>query len=173
MQVKVEKYLFAGTKNNHDRFFEKAQKLGMIEFISVSGKKPHLFPEDVQKAKDALKILSIHAKGKQEKDCHVPILDIISEIVSTKEKLDILYERKRSLKVERIQVMPFGSFSMEEIHAIEEEGRRHIQFFMMKHERILESDVPVELLYIDRVLNIDYFMLAKRSLIIKLLQKSM
>ncbi|MCH9617333.1 MAG: hypothetical protein SP4CHLAM5_07420 [Chlamydiia bacterium] len=157
MQVKIEKYLFAGTKNNHDRFFEKAQALGMMEFISVTGKKPHLFPEDVQKAKDALKILSIHAKGKQENDAPVPILDIISEVVSTKEKLEILYEKKRSLKVERIRVKPFGSFSMEEIHAIEEEGRRHIQFFMIKHDRIPTSKVPGELVYIGHELDIDYY----------------
>lgn len=158
MQVKIEKYLFAGTKNNHDRFFEKAQKLGMMEFVSVSGKKPHLFPLDVQKTKDALKILSVHAKGKQEDECPSPILDIISEVVSTKEKLDILYEKKRSLKVERIRVKPFGSFSMQEIHAIEEEGQRHIQFFMMKQDRMLASDIPKDLIYIDKELDINYYL---------------
>lgn len=158
MQIKVEKYLFAGTNNTHDIFFERAQKIGMMEFISVSGTKPHLFPEDVQGAKDALKILSSHAKGKQEQEAPVPITEIINEVIANKQKLEILYERKRAIKMEMIRVGPFGSFSMDQIHAIEEEGSREIQFFMMQHDRILASEVPEELLYIDTESNIDYFL---------------
>lgn len=158
MRIKMHKYLFAGTKRAHDRFFEKAQKLGFMQFISVMGKKPHLFPKDVEKAKAAIKILSKHVKPRQEEDSPGPIFDIIEEILSTREKLEISYERKRMLKMEMLRVKPFGSFSIEEIHDIEENSNLNIQFFMMRHDRIPASEVPESLIFIERVDNIDYYL---------------
>ena len=158
MKVKMKKYLFAGTKVNHDRFFERAQKLGLMQFISVMGKKPHLFPKDVEKAKKALKILSKHAKPKQEKDSPGLIADVFEEVLSNREMLDTALEKKRMLNIEMIRVKPFGSFSIEDLHAIEENSNKVIQFFMMRHDRIPASEVPESLLHIDRVDNIDYFL---------------
>ncbi|MCH9621577.1 MAG: hypothetical protein S4CHLAM20_10010 [Chlamydiia bacterium] len=157
MQVKVQKYLFAGTKNNLDRFFEKAQRMGFMQFISVTGKKPHLFPKDVQKAKDAIKILSIHAKGKQEEEAPCPMSEIINDILSTREKLDVALEQKRLLKVEMKRLKPLGGFSIDQLHAIEEESHKTIQFFMMRHDRIPASEIPEDLIYLNRENNIDYF----------------
>ncbi len=157
MQVKLHKYLFAGTRNIHDLFFERAQKLGFLEFISVMGGKPHLFPEDVQKAKSALKILSKHAKGKQEEEAPGHISEIIDQVLATRDKLDLAIEKSRLLQLEMMRVKPFGSFSLDQIHAIEDEGNRYIQFFMMRHDRLPAELIPEELIHIDRVDNIDYF----------------
>jgi len=158
MQVKLHKYLFAGTRNIHDLFFERAQKLGFLEFISVLGAKPHLFPEDVQKAKSALKILSKHAKGKQEDETPGHISEIVDQVLAIREKLDLSLEKRRFLQLEMIRVKPFGSFSLDQIHAIEEEGNRYIQFFMIPHDRLPADLTPEELIYLDRVDNIDYFL---------------
>jgi len=158
VQVKIEKFLFAGTKNSIDRFFDKAQKMGFIQFISVTGKKPHLFPKEVQRAKDAIKILSTHAKGKQDDEAPVPIAQVINEVITTSEKLEVAREQKRLLRMELKRLAPLGSFSIDQIHAIEEEGHKSIQFFMMRHDRIPASEVPKELIFLTRENNIDYFM---------------
>lgn len=157
MQVKMHKYLFAGTKNNHERFFDRAQRMGFMEFISVTGKKPHLFPKDVQDAKDAIKLLSHHDKGKQETDAPCPISQIIDQVLERSEKLEAAQEKKRALKVEMKRLKPLGSFSMEELHAIEIEGHKIIQFFIMGHDRIPANEVPEELIHITRENDIDYF----------------
>jgi V/A-type H+-transporting ATPase subunit I len=158
MKIKMNKYLFVGTKKNHDRFFEKAQKLGFMEFISAFGQKPHLFPDDVQKAKMAIKILSKHEKKKQKQESLQPIMDVINEITSTREKLDIFYEKKRALKVEMIRVKPFGTFLMKDIHKVEENSNRYIQFFMVRHDKIELNNLPEGFIYIQRVDNLDYFL---------------
>lgn len=157
MQVKVHKYLFAGTKNIQDRFFEKAQALGFMQCISVTGKKPHLFPDDVLQAKEALKILSVHQKGKQQGQSFQPIIDIVKEVISTRQKIHLNYEKKRALEIELLRLKPFGRFSLEEIHALEEETSYYVQFFMARRESE-QKPIPEELIYIQSDLQMDYFL---------------
>lgn len=158
MQVKVHKYLFAGTRNTHDRFFEKAQKLGLMEFITESGKKPHLYPKDVQRAKEAVKILAKHERGAQEKESRPSVSEIIKDVLSNRGQLDALLERRRLLKLEFIRAKPFGSFSMDLIHKVEEEGNREIGFFAIRKDKLLENEVPKNLIFITQEEGIDYYL---------------
>ncbi len=158
MQVKIHKVLFAGTKNTQDKFFERAQQLGFIEFISLLGKNPHLFPADVCEAKEALKILSAHNQKSQEEQCPGSITTIINDIVSTKEKSNIAFERKRNLEMELVRLKPFGKFCLQDLHALEEESQGVVQFFMIRHDRVLNMQIPDSLLFINNESNMDYFL---------------
>ena len=129
-----------------------------MQFFSVTGETPHLFPEDVFDAKESLKILSAHEKGKQEGQCPGSIMAVVQDIVTTRGKLNLANERKRMLEMELVRLKPFGAFSMEDIHSLEEETHCYMQFFMIRHDKVLNGKTPEELMFINSELGIDYFL---------------
>ena len=57
MRIDVKKFLFVGLNEERTRFFEKAQNLGLIQFIDVRGARSRELPEELQKINSAIKIV--------------------------------------------------------------------------------------------------------------------
>ena len=57
MIIDVKKYIILGAKEEIDRFFERAQKSGIIEFISPLTKRPIEVPIEIQHLYSAMRIL--------------------------------------------------------------------------------------------------------------------
>jgi len=130
MRVAMKKYLFVGTHKAHDQFFERAQVEGMIEFISFSKKKEHLFPKEVLDLQSAIRVL------KHQQVSHDPVaLDreripfIVEEILITKREVENYHEEIRHLKTEIVKTAPLGEFDVEELRALAKETNREFQFF--------------------------------------------
>ncbi len=159
MIIPVKKYLFFGVQEDLDEFFEKAQNQGYIEFIPPSGKKPLETPHAIQNLLAALRIL----KRLPEKTPYLGggssdfAQEISEKIVILKSELDKLHEERRLLEAEIFRVAPFGEFSMDDVHFIEREGKRKIQFFCMKASKSRTAHFPDEVIYVGTVYDLDYF----------------
>ncbi|GAB4188606.1 MAG: V-type ATP synthase subunit I [Simkaniaceae bacterium] len=155
----VEKYLFVGVQGEVDRFFERAQKEGIIQFIHPSGKKMVETPESLKDVSEAITILRKQPvpeswyKG-SEKDSK----RIAHEIVEINNRLENLYEERRILQSEAARISPFGDFSLEEIREIEQETGKHIQFFAMKEAVSHKVEIPEHLIYLATEYDMDYFL---------------
>ncbi|MCE5318289.1 MAG: V-type ATP synthase subunit I, partial [Parachlamydia sp.] len=57
MRYDVKKYLFVGFTGDKERFFERAQELGVIDFIEKKAIKTSQLPQDIQDLNASLKIL--------------------------------------------------------------------------------------------------------------------
>lgn len=160
MIVKTVKYLIVGAKEDLDRFFEKAQHHGFLEFISIRGKKAFEPPATVQSLLDAIKILRrqpFHAVYEGGGDLPLA-MQVAQRILDIKSDLEKLLEEKRLLESEITRILPLGDFSLEEIAEIEKKGKRKIQFFCMKSNKTLRRELPQELIYVNTEYDLDYFM---------------
>lgn len=159
MKVPVKKVLFVGSKDAHETFFERAQKIGWFEFISVSGQKPHLFPKPIEELKFAIKIL----KKQPVKEAQVSvergkIKAVVDRITELKLQIDKGHEEKRLLDAEIIKVHPLGDFSLEELTSLEKDTGKFFQFLFVRHERLKKDEIPKDLIFIKRELDFDYYL---------------
>lgn len=159
MIIPLKKYLFYGVKEVIDDFFERAQQQGYIEFIHPSGRKPIELPLDIQALLSAIKILRKLPVKKPYigGGSSAFAVETAERIISLKMEIDKLSEEMRILEAEIVRVAPFGDFSMEDIEFIEEVGERKIQFFCMKTAKSHQITIPEEVIYIDTVYDLDYY----------------
>ncbi len=159
MIIKIRKYLFIGAKEDLDRFFDQAQAQGFIEFIAPSGKKPVEQPADIEHLLAALKILRKQPLKKPYLGGGTAAyaVEIAHRILALKAEIERLREEERILEAEISRVAPFGDFSMDDLDFIEREGRRKIQFFCMKTSKSHLAHDRHNLIYIDTVYDLDYF----------------
>lgn len=157
MKVDVEKYLLLGPTSKKNVFFEKVQKMGIVEFISAKpwteGKSP-----EIETLIEALHILRKMTSKKEI----TPGFDFDSapilarHIIEVNESLERLREKERILNKEIARIAPFGHFSPDSVREIEKESQRKIQFFFGKQG---VPTVPKEgLIYINTAYGLDYFM---------------
>ncbi len=159
MIEEMDKYFIMGTKESLDRFFEQAQTLGFLEFISISAKKPMEAPVTVQNLVSAHKILRkqpLRDPYQGGGDLHLA-MQVSERIIELKEELEKLNEEKRVLDTEIVRVAPFGNFSMDDIAYIEREGHRKVQFFCMKTAKSHKTSFPDEIIYVGTEYDLDYF----------------
>jgi V/A-type H+-transporting ATPase subunit I len=159
MIIPVKKYLFFGTKEDLDEFFQRAQNQGYIEFIAPSGKRAVETPIEIQTLLSALRILR-KLPSKKPYTGGGPsafAIETAQRILSLKGEIDKLSEEVRILEAEISRVGPFGDFSMDDIDYIEREGKRKIQFFCMKTAKSHKTNFTDEVIYIDTVYDLDYF----------------
>ena len=159
MIIDVKKYLIIGVKEDIDRFFERAQSKGIMEFISPFGKKLVEVTPEIQHLLDAKRILrKLPVKKPYEGGGDLQYADEVAlQIVHLKQEVERLYEEKRLLESEIIRVAPFGDFSLDDIDYIEKEGKHEIQFFCMKTEKAHVTDISDEVIYIGSEYDLDYF----------------
>lgn len=159
MIVDIVKYFIMGTKEHLDRFFERAQDRGFLEFISISSKKPTETPAAVQTFLTAIKILRKQPLKEQYQGGGDLLMatQVAERVLELKEDLEKLYEEKRVLDAEIARVAPFGDFSMEDLSYIEKNGRRKIQFFCMKTDKSHEFTLPPEVIYVGTEYDLDYY----------------
>ncbi len=159
MIIDVKKYLIIGVKEDIDRFFERAQQKGIIEFISPVSKKGVELPIEIQHLLSAMRILrKLPVKKPYQGAGDLQYADETAmRILSLKAEVERLSEEKRLVETEITRVAPFGDFSMEDIDFIEREGKREIQFFCMKTEKAHNTHISDELIYVGTDYDLDYF----------------
>lgn len=165
MIINVKKYLLLGAKEEIDRFFSRAQTQGIIEFISVSGKKAIELPPEAQHLVQAIKILrKLPVKKTYEGDPDRALAnDIAERILELKAEVEKLSEEKRMVEAEISRVAPFGDFSIDDIDFIERESGREIQFFCMKTAKSHMTNFTDEIIYVGTDYDLDYFVTVNRS----------
>ncbi|MFS8563713.1 MAG: hypothetical protein LVR00_05100 [Rhabdochlamydiaceae bacterium] len=159
MIINVVKYLIVGVKEEIDKFFERAQEHGFLEFLSISGKKHIEQPIPIQSLLAAIKILRKFPVGEiYFGGGDLPFAMQISErILELKEDLEKLHEEQRLLEAEISRVAPFGDFSMEDLEYVEREGERKLQFFCRKATKDHMVPPDTDLIYVATEYGLDYF----------------
>lgn len=161
MRVDLKKYLFVGTRAAKERFFEKAQAFGVIDFIDANSERHKEAPPEIQNISYAIKILRSLPTTEQEElyDYHRAD-DVVKRILDYKHELDALLEKERVLKLEISRVEIFGDFSPDDIAFIEKEGKKTIQFFCARKKKADESNeeaTPPEVIFVGADHGLDYF----------------
>ena len=119
MRVNVQKFLFLGPATKKKQFFEKAQELGVIEFIDHHKKPVQDVPSFVQNLILCQKILKAYPSIEQEELIGIEGTDdVAKEVIALKDRLEKLQEEKRMIRLELTRVEPYGDFSLEEIKEI-------------------------------------------------------
>lgn len=157
MRIDVKKYLFAGLQSDKRQFFEEAQKLGLIEFVPLQRTLKGEVSSDAQEVLDAIKILNRFPAAQKEEMSSPSLQDeIVQKILHSKRSLDKAIEEKKNLEIEIDRFAPLGVYSKKDIQWIEEEGKRKIQFFCVKHESVRER--PEGFFFLKNHNGLDYFM---------------
>lgn len=159
MRYDVKKYLFVGFKGDKQRFFERAQELGVIDFIEKKAIKTSQLPQDIQNVNYALKIIRGLPPMEQEDVEEGALADgLVQKILQYKETIDKLEEQARIETLELSRVAIFGDFNWESLHRFEEETKRKIQFYFAKAGFSEQPQLPDELIFIGTDHALDYFM---------------
>lgn len=158
MRYDVHKYLFVGHWSKQDLFFERAQQLGIIEFISKAPPSQEI-PADIQTFINAQHVLRtiVPVKEISPGEDYTSAAVIAQNIVEKNEELEKLREEARFLKIEIARIEPFGRFSVHTLHALEEEAKRKIQFFFTKQAKGIEAEEREEVIYITSAYGMRYF----------------
>ncbi len=159
MRIDLKKILFIGSKQAHEVFFSRAQKIGWFEFISVSGEKPHLFPKPIEELKLAIKFLKKQpVKEVQEQIERPKIRGLVNNILSLKLDLDHKLEQRRLLESEIVKVKPIGDFDVAEFHSLANDSGMEFQFFFVRHDRLKHENIPKDLIYVNSEFDFDYYL---------------
>lgn len=161
MRIDVEKLMFIGLNKERSAFFKRAQKLGLIEFIEAvpkKGTKPLL--DSREEYLLALKVLRTLPPVEQlETEDYSQAEKKVHAICQLHHILEGQREELRMLQVESARVAPFGDFSLDDMHAIERESKRVIQFFAAKSHAVDDALAAEKgLLHVGSSQGIDYFL---------------
>ena len=159
MREDVKKYLFIGLEGDKNAFFKAAQAEGIIHFIDPKSIAQRELPQDVQQLMAAIKILRGLPVQEQEENFHELNADeIVNSVLALHEKNEALLEESRVLTLEMARIEPFGDFSLENIAAIEKEGRCKIQFFCARPTLFQDEPIPDGLIFIGFGHNLAYYL---------------
>lgn len=157
MRYDVKKFLFVGVEEERGRFFQKAQELGVVNFIESPGK-PKEIPSDITNVAAAIKVLRGLPTMEQETLAEFALADgLVHKILHYKHLIEKLNEEHRIVRLEMARVSIFGDFSKKDIEFIQNEGDVKIQFFFGKHGIESEIPLPDEVIFIGTDHNLDYF----------------
>lgn len=157
MRIDLKKFLFVGSTKDKARFYQDAQKQGSIEFIHPTGKRLTAHPEDVLRLMQALKYIQSYAHVQQENKKQLHEADAIAQkIIEAKTKEGQLLEEKRVLIQTISRLEPFGNFSIETIHDIEQTTNVHFRYFLARSSKNLQELLPW-LILVNRKEGLDYF----------------
>lgn len=158
MRKDVRKMLFIGATQQKEVFFKKAQELGIVHFIDMSGVGIHDIPEDLERLTRALKILRGLPVLEQEEIDQYELTDtIVSSILELHQHIEEQSEALRILKLEKARIAPLGIFSLEDIQDLEKEADTKVRYYWAKHDSANGIQLPPEVLYINTDHNLDYF----------------
>lgn len=158
MRVDLKKFLFIGLQKEKEAFFTKAQEFGVIHFISKAPKNVGVISPEVQTITAALKILRRLPPVNQETLEQFHLGDGIAyKVVELQGKIGKYEEELRILGLEISRVKPFGNFAIEDLRAIEKEGKRVVQFFAAKPGLAEDGLLPETALYVSSDNGLDYY----------------
>lgn len=158
MRIDVKKFLFAGLERDKMRFFEEAQNLGIVHFISSKGMS-HSVSLEIQNTLSSIKLLNRLPEVEQENESGESSADaIVDEILHAQSALEQAEEERRVLTQEISRVAPFGSYSKSDLDWIEKEGRRKVQFFCAKLGFASSGELPDNLIFITAENELEYYL---------------
>lgn len=157
MRIDVVKYLVLGPMSIRDRFFQRIQEEGIVEFISYEP--PSLeTPTEIQNFTDALHVLRQMVPVKQEPtDDYRSARVLARHVVERSHELEHLEEKVRLIEKEIARIEVFGDFSISKLRALEEETGRVFQFFFAKKSELLEAPKRPEVIFISHAHGLDYY----------------
>lgn len=158
MRIDVEKVLLIGPIRHKEAFYARLQELGVVEIIPL---RPMEEEEDseVTTTLHALHILrGMPTHTQAPLDGQRSSYAVAQAIVETKSTLEQMLEKERILNKEIARIAPFGDFSFEELRTLEKESGRRIQFYFAKEGKAEEEKRRPEVISINRVHEIEYFM---------------
>lgn len=157
MRVDVTKYLVMGPMSIRDRFFQRIQEEGIVEFISRE--RPSLeSPLEIQNFTDALHVLRQMVPVKQvPTDDYRSARVLARHVVERSHELEHLEEKIRILEKEIARIEVFGDFSIPEMREIEKRSGRVFQFFFAKKSELLEAPKRPEVILVGHAYGLDYF----------------
>lgn len=147
MRIDVKKFVFMGLTEDKAAFFEKAQKLGIIQFKNL-GK--DIANAEIQTYTDAIRALRAVPPLEQKEGNAV---EIANQVIQLKQSLGIVEEEIRITKLDIERIAIFGNFSLADISYIQTNGKLFVQFFCTKHGEIDHPD----LIFINSNHGIDYY----------------
>lgn len=158
MRYDVKKFLFVGVSAERNRFFEKAQQLGIVHFVEMKSKAKEI-PADVRDTMTAIKVVRGLPPTDQEDVEDVSMADeMIQTILALKQRKEKLAEEERVTRLDIARVEVFGDFSPQDIASLEKETARKVQYYFTKEGYAEHNPVPNELIYVGRESGLDYFM---------------
>lgn len=156
MRIDVKKFLFIGLEEDKKSFFKQAQEIGVIDFIETQGKSKEI-PQEISNLIAAIKILRrLPVMPQEELSTYVLADGLVHKILTLKSAIDKIYEDLRTTRLEIARIAIFGDFSLDDIHFIENEGHRKIQYFFAKRGTA-ESHLPEEVIFVGSEHDLDYF----------------
>ncbi|HAZ15556.1 MAG: hypothetical protein A2Y28_00860 [Chlamydiae bacterium GWC2_50_10] len=159
MIIDLYKFLFVGAREEVNLFFNRAQELGIIQFISHAVKKAAPLPPNLAGILEAIKLLRKQPLKKEFEGAYVRDEGerAIDRILELKKEIERVEEESLFLESEIERVEPLGDFSMEDLACLEKEGKREVQFFLIKSEKREKMRLSEELIYLTADSGLDYF----------------
>lgn len=154
----LKKMLFLGVKEDYDAFFNRAQKIGLIEFIQGPDKALMNRPRYIEDTINAMKIIKHYPTSDQRFPDDSEANEIVEKILMLQRKIETLQEERIHIQAEIEKISPLGEFSVEDIHRFEQLSGKKMLFFTCKRGFYERSDFPKELIYITTEYDLDYFM---------------
>ncbi|MBI5274381.1 MAG: V-type ATP synthase subunit I [Chlamydiales bacterium] len=139
-----------------DLFFQKAQKLGLIEFIPAQHQR-HQAPSYIDKMMQAIQILKKQPLLTDHYPEDLNAADVVDGILNCKTEIDHLFEDKRIVLTEIEKLLPFGDFSLDEIKEIEDSSDLHMYFYAAKHGKEGNKDISPDLIHVNTDHDLDYY----------------
>jgi V/A-type H+-transporting ATPase subunit I len=159
MREEIRKVLFVGTKKVKETFFVRSQIKGIIHFIDPSEQPTKNLPQEVLNITAAMKILrSLPPHEQEENFSTLNATVVVENILNLHEKWLKIEEKIRICQLEISRISILGNFSLDDIKAIEKEGKCKIQFFCARTTLFDEQEEPEELLYVSSEHGLSYYM---------------
>lgn len=165
MRIDVRKFLFVGMGKDRAAFFEKAQEMGIIEFMdSKDFHDTQEMPSDIRTLDEAIKILRSLPIAEQDEIEDLSIANTTANcIIKLNYSIESLYEERRILSQEISRTEVFGNFRFEDLEYIEKEAGRKVQFFFSKEDMEVDAQKLSELIYIDSAHGLKYYISINRE----------
>jgi V/A-type H+/Na+-transporting ATPase subunit I len=157
MRVNVKKYLIMGPESVRDACFKRIQELGIVEFIRKTPTSLET-PAEIQNFINALHVLRQMVPVKQEYAEDYRSANVLAQhVVERGHELEKLREQARLTEHEIARVEVFGDFSIHDLHEIEQQSRRVIQFYFCKEEKGIHALEHPKLIFVGHAYGLDYF----------------
>lgn len=164
MRVDLKKYVFIGLQTERDAFFQRAQDVGIVDFIPSESKKLGGYSHEVETITQAIKILRGLPTAEQEDTEEFVLADGLAfKITELHKKIENLQEEQRTLALEIVRVSPFGDFSLDELHELEREGNRKVQFFCARSNLEESEALPPSAVFVTHDQGLDYYVSISRE----------
>jgi V/A-type H+-transporting ATPase subunit I len=154
MIIPVKKYLFLGTKEDLNHFFDAAQQKGMIQFIpAITTEIPK--SREIDELAHALKILKHYPVQEFIYPEGYSASEIVSSILHLQEELHQYEELRLEIQTEIFKVQPFGDFSLETLQEIEKNSACRFYFYFAKRSATFDHE---ELILVNTDHEFDFYM---------------